>query len=416
MKSYPGFSEIVSLALFILSLSNLLITPAFCKQPAKSEAEPTEASLADANLPPMPFMAEITGDDTLIRSGAGTNYYDCGKLQKGDKVKVVGSRYSWLQIVPPAGSFAWISKQYVQVEPPNSSAGTVIGEGVRVYAGSNDVQPMHSTSLLVKLNKGDTVSLLGEEKDGYYKIALPEGAYLWVSSQNASPLASLVAPAQQATSVYTPPPPPFPTISSPNAPSPNAPAAPKEQIASEDAEKTREVLGLKEKVDAQKAKPVGQQDWAEIKKSLMEIAADKQAPVAAKNAQVLLKIIAGCELAKEVNEATKAQQEQYGQTEKKIEEARASKLAEFDANDLSKFAIIGVLKGSSIFAEARGVKYYRIVDDEDKTVCYARPEGDAVNMDMSEFIGKKVGLVGTIDPNAELGGALVDFTNVVALP
>jgi hypothetical protein len=35
---------------------------------------------------------------------------------------------------------------------------------------------------------------------------------------------------------------------------------------------------------------------------------------------------------------------------------------------------------------------------------------------MSGFIGKKVGLVGTINPNSELGGALVEFTNVVALP
>ncbi len=407
MESCLRFSVIVSLT--------LLIAPAFCKQPAKSEAEPTEASAADANLPAMPFMAEITSDDTQIRSGAGTNYYDCGKLKNGDRVKVVGSRYSWLQIVPPAGSFAWISKQYVQVEPPNSAGGTVIGEGVRVYAGSNDVQPMHSTSLLVKLNKGDTVSLLGEEKDGYYKISLPEGAYLWVSSQNAKPLASLVAPAQPATSVYTPPPPPFPTVVSPNTPSPDETAA-TEPIMSDDAEKTREVLALKEKVDAQKTKPVEQQDWAEIKKSLLEIAANNQTPIAAKNAQALLKTIARCELAKEVAEAAQAQDEQFDKTQKQIEEARSSKLAEFDANDLSKFAIIGVLKGSSIFAEAPGIRYYRIVDNDDKTICYARPADDAMNMDFSAFLGKKVGLVGTIVPNAELGGALVQFTDVVALP
>jgi uncharacterized protein YgiM (DUF1202 family) len=404
------------LRLFVIVFLTLLIAPVFCEQPAKGAVEPTEASAADANLPAMPFMAEITSDDTQIRSGAGTNYYDCGILKKGDKVKVVGSRYSWMQIVPPAGSFAWISKQYVQVEPPGSSVGTVIGEGVRVYAGSNDVQPMHSTSLLVKLNKGDTVSLLGEEKDGYYKMSLPEGAYLWVSGQNAKAIVSLVAPAQPETSVYTPPPPPFPKVTSPNTPSSNVTATVKEQVVSDDAEKTKEVLALKEKVDAQKAKPVEQQDWAEIKKSLLQIAANKQAPVAAKNAQVLLKTIARCELAKEVAEATKAQEEQFDETQKQIEEARSSKLAEFEAHDQSTFAIIGVLKGSSIFAEAPGIKYYRIVDDEDKTICYARPTDDAVNMDFSALLGQKVGLVGTIAPNIELGGALVQFTNVVALP
>jgi uncharacterized protein YgiM (DUF1202 family) len=416
MKSCLGFSLIVSLA--------LLITPALCKQAKKAAEQPETAKAeVDANLPPMPFMAEITTEDTLVRSGAGTNYYECGKLHKGDQVKVVGSRYSWLQIVPPGGSFAWISKQYVQVEPPNSAAGSVIGEGVRVYAGSNDIQPMHSTSLLVKLNKGDTVSLLGEEKDGYVKIAPPEGSYLWVSTQNARPLVSLAAPPKQETPVYTPPPPPFPTIASPNTfppvaavASPNEVPAAKEQVTSEDAAKTKEVLALKEKVDAEKAKPVGQQNWTELKKSLMEIAANKQAPVAARNAQTLLKTITRCELAKEVADATKSQDEQSGQAQKKISDELAAKMAELDSKDQSKFAIIGILKGSSIFAEARGIRYYRIVDKDDKTICYARPQGDAVNMDMSQFMDKKVGLVGTIDPNAELGGALVDFTNVILLP
>ena len=68
------------------------------------------------------------------------------------------------------------------------------------------------------------------------------------------------------------------------------------------------------------------------------------------------------------------------------------------------------------FAESPAIRYYRIVDNEDKTICYARPQGDAINMDVSGFIGKKVGLIGTINPNMELGGALVEFTNVVALP
>ena len=36
-------------------------------------------------------------------------------------------------------------------------------------------------------------------------------------------------------------------------------------------------------------------------------------------------------------------------------------------------------------------------------------------MDLSNFIDKKVGLVGTIEPNHELGGALVEFTNIVEL-
>jgi uncharacterized protein YgiM (DUF1202 family) len=411
MESFLRLTVIVSMAGFVL--------PAFAAKPAAGEPAHSAAisEATDANLPAMPFMAEMTGDD-YVRSGAGTNYYDCGKLKKGDKVKVVGSRYSWLQIVPPPGSFAWISKQYVQVEPAGSATGTVIGEGVRVYAGSNDVQPMHSTSLLVKLNKDDTVALLGEEKDGYYKISPPEGAYLWVSNQSAKPLGSLAAPAGPApvAPVYTPPPPSFPTTTgqtqadSPQAVTSDEPAAP----LSVDAQKTKEVLALKEQVDAERAKPVADQNFVEMKKKVAEMAGDKQAPKAAKNAQNLLKTIERCELAKKVSEAAKSQDEQLIQTQKQIEEAREAKLSQLE--DRSIFAVIGQMKESSVFAEAPGVKYYRIVDDQGKMICYARPAGEAANMDLSKFIDKKVGLVGTIEPSAELGGAIVEFTSIVENP
>jgi SH3-like domain-containing protein len=142
-------------------------------QPA-NVAEASEAETTDVNalnLPAFPFLAEITSDDVYIRSGPGTQYYNSGKARKGDKVKVVSNKFSWLQIVPPAGSYSWISKQYVQIDPQNNTSGTVIGEAVRVYAGSDEVQPMHSASMQVKLNKGDKITIVGEEKDGLCKIA-----------------------------------------------------------------------------------------------------------------------------------------------------------------------------------------------------------------------------------------------------
>ena len=173
-----------------------LCLPVMAAQPADAVAPAAEANAL--NLPAFPFLAEITGDDVYVRSGPGTQYYNCGKTRKDDKVKVVGNKFSWLQIVAPAGSFSWISKQYVQIDPQNNTSGTVIGDAVRVYAGSDEVQPMHSTSMQVKLNKGDKITIVGEEKDGYCKIAPPEGAYLWVSSQHAKPLGTLMAPAPAA--------------------------------------------------------------------------------------------------------------------------------------------------------------------------------------------------------------------------
>jgi SH3-like domain-containing protein len=418
MESYVKIAVIV----LVLSISPVVYSEQTDAN-ASASATVTVTGPNELNLPAMPFLAEITSDDVYVRSGPGTNYYPCGKLNKGDKVKVVASKFSWLQITPPGGSYCWISKQYVETDPQNGTVGKVIGDAVRVYAGSDEVQPMHSATILVKLSNGDKVSLLGEVKEDYYKIAPPEGAYLWVSNQYTRALGSLMLPAQPTQLTSGTPPvavAPFPTPAEASklqapAPAPNEPpgGTPAPAPLSIDDQKMGEVRLLKERVEAEKAKPIDQQDFTEMKKSLEEIAKNKQTPRAARGAQALLKTIERCELAREVAKADKLQEQQFGQTQQRIETAHSEQLAKFE--DLSVFAVIGQLKESTLFAETPGVKYYRIVDSEDKTICYAKPTGAAVDMDMSKFIDRKVGLVGTIEPNHELGGALVEFTNIVEL-
>lgn len=422
MESYLRFSIIV--------LVCGLCLPVIGAQPGNTapvSAAPT-AEANTLNLPAFPFLAEITGDDVYIRSGQGTQYYNSGKVRKGDKVKVVGNKFSWLQIVPPAGSYSWISKQYVQIDPQNNTSGTVIGDAVRVYAGSDEVQPMHSTSLQVKLNKGDKVTIVGEEKDGYCKIAPPEGAYLWVSSQHAKPLGTMMvstpaAPAMTTTTSTMPatahpvPATPFPTnpgelkapVSSPN--DPNMPSAPAPAPITLEEQRMGQVQVLKEKVEAERTKPEADQNFADIKKELTEVAGDKQSPKAAHNAQSLLKVIEKCELSQEVAKAVKVQEEQFGKTQQQIESAKNERLSKFE--DKSIFAVIGKLLESPLFAETPGAKYYRVVDESGRTLCYARPTGAAADIDLSKFVDKKVGLVGTTEANTELGGAVVQFTNIV---
>jgi uncharacterized protein YgiM (DUF1202 family) len=372
------------------------------------------------NLPAFPFLAEITGDDVYVRSGPGTQYYNCGKARKDEKVKVVGNKFSWLQIVAPTGSYSWISKQYVQIDPQNNTSGTVIGEAVRVYAGSDEVQPMHSTSMQVKLNKGDKVTIVGEEKDGYCKIAPPEGAYLWVSSQHAKPLGTLMAPAQTPTSVmpttaHPVPATPFPTNSGslkPQVSSPNEPNTPSPTpVVTIEEQRMSQVQVLKAKVEAERAKPAADQNFADIKKELMDVAGDKQSPKAARSAAGLLNKIKNSELSLDVAKAEQVQDDQLGKTLQKIEGAKNEQLSKLV--DKSIFAAVGKLLESPLFAETPGAKYYRVVDENGKTLCYARPTGAAADVDLSKFVDKKVGLVGTTEANTELGGAVVQFTNIV---
>ncbi len=428
MESYLRFSMVI--------LAAVVCLPVIAAQPATVEAPATDANAL--NLPAFPFLVEVTSDDVYIRSGPGTQYYNCGKAKKGDKVKVVGNKFSWLQIVPPAGSFSWVSKQYVQIDAQNKNSGTIMGDAVRVYAGSDEVQPMHSTSMQVKLNKNDKVTIVGEEKEGYCKIAPPEGAYLWISSQHAKPIGgTLMAPAP-APAAAVPAQPQTPASSGipatahpmPASPFPNNPGelkapassatesnmpaaaqpAAQPRVSAEE-QNMNQVQALKDKVEAERAKPVQDQNFAEIKKELTVVAGDKQNPRAAKSAAGLLKMVEKIELSQAVAKAVQDQNEQFEKQQQKIESEKNQGLSKIE--DKGIFAVIGILKTSNLFAETPSAKYFKVVDENGKILCYARPMGAAAGVDLSKFIDKKVGLVGSIEANNDLGEAVVQFSNIV---
>lgn len=378
--------------------------PAAPKGPAPGKATSLNKGTApavdinDANLPALPYVAEVTGNDVYLRSGPGTNYYQCGKLNKTTRVTVVARQFSWSCIVPPPGSFSWVSKQYVVPEANDPNTGSVTGENVRIWAGSDDFKPIHSTTLQAKLNKGDKVKLLGEEAGDYYKIAPPPGAYLWASSEYLRPLGPagiipIIAmdsniPGRPATAV---------TVIQPST----------------ESVKLKEYYFLQKQIDAERAKPVDQQDYTVAKKALEGITAVKDAGKAARYAKFTLNQIEKFELAKTVSEQIRQQDDYLQQVRQKIEQAKAEKMAQVPA--LGKFAVIGQLQTSNIYGDSAATKHYRIVDDSGKTICYAVPDGAAAGMDLSSFIASRVGLIGTIEPNASTGGALVTFTEIVKL-
>lgn len=120
----------------------------------------------------------IKGDDVYVRSGFSTNYYPVTKLNRGDRVVVLGEEYGWLNIRPPAGTHSLIEKTFV--EKSSDKAGTVKGS-VWVFAGSNMDNRRYAKQ--VKLSSGDSVTILGQTDDqNFYKIAPPVGATLWVSA------------------------------------------------------------------------------------------------------------------------------------------------------------------------------------------------------------------------------------------
>lgn len=394
MRAYINF--------FIIAIMAGLVSTSFA-QPVLSEVEgqapvvpeaPASANDVNAvNMPSFPYVAEITGDNVYVRSGPGTNYYDCGKLNKGDRVEVVSSQFSWSRIVPPAGSFSWISMQYVNIDPNNSAVGIVSGDSVRVYAGSDTIKPLYSTTLQLKLNQSDTVRLLGEEEDNYYKIAPPAGAYLWVSTQYTN----LLGPVGEVEATVEP-----------NIEPCDTDVVVPTNISVE-AEKLKEYYALEKQIEAEKAKPIDQANFTNIKKALAEIAGNKEAGKAARYAEFAAKTVDRFELALAVAKEAQLQNAQLQQTKERIEKARTTRLDEYQA--LGVFAVVGQFQPF----ETYGPGHYRIVDDSGKTICYAVPSESASKMDLSGFIGKKVGLAGTMEPHVETQGTLVRFTEIAEI-
>ncbi len=354
--------------------------------------------------PSFPYVAEITGDDVYIRSGPGTNFYQCGKLNKGDRVKVLGSQFSWSRIVPPAGSFSWISMQYLKPDTDDPTTGTVTGDNVRVYAGSDYVKPLYSTSLQGKLNKGEKVKLLGEQLDEYYKIAPPAFAFLWVTTNFTKPAPVPVAPVvvEPAPAAVVPsavePQDTNNTSAVAAAPAEVKPGTPLEQY-----------YALKKKLEAERAKPIDQQDYKELKQAFSEIANNKDGSKASRFAEYVVKQIDAFETALAVARQVELQDKELEKINAGIEKARATRLAEIER--LGKYAVIGQFQTYATL----GPGNYRIVDDSGKMVCYALPAETASRADLSSFVGKKVGLVGDIEPHKPTKQAMVRFTQVVEI-
>ena len=384
--------------LFAIVILICLVSVGFAQEAAPAPGGPEEAETQA-----FPYMAEINGDNVYIRSGPGTNFYDCGKINKGDKVKVIGKQFSWARIVPPAGSFSWISMQYVSIDPANSTVGAVTGDRVRVYAGSDHVKPLYSTTLQGKLDKGDKVKLLGEQLDDYYKIAPPPFAYLWVSANFTKPIQlveeaapTVGKPAVKLTAVK-------PTTEPNEAPEKVVPEpAPPETMLDK-------YKALREQVDAERAKPRDQQNYANIKEGLIKIAENKADDKAAHYAEFVLKQIEGFELALAVTKEVQLQNEQLRKVKERINKARATRLAEFE--DLGRFAVVGQLQTFATY----GPGHYRIINESGKTVCYALPSDQVSQVKPSRLVGRKVGLVGTIEPHPQSAGALVRFTEITEL-
>ncbi|MHC4123158.1 MAG: hypothetical protein ACYSSI_06245 [Planctomycetota bacterium] len=114
-----------------------------------------------------------------------------------------------------------------------------------------------------------------------------------------------------------------------------------------------------------------------------------------------------------VSKSLKLQDEQLQKVRDGIEKARAVRLQQLP--HFGEFAVIGKLQKSSIYIEQTNQKYYTIIDNSGKIVCYTRPGNTAFNTNLDKLVGHKVGLVGEIKTHPQTSGALVEFQKAIVL-
>lgn len=430
------------LPVFILLLSTLCLTAH-----GLDIAGPLEIAEKPANVE-YPFLAKVTGNDIYVRSGKGTAYYHCSKVHQGETLTVFEETFGWAKILPPKGCYSWIHKNYVDVQIDNATVGVLNANNVRVWAGSDAIEPMRSSSMQTKLNSGEIIELFVDQPEtgDYYKIKPPAGAYLWISCsylkyqgpvQDSAPLTipeqepeqkPEQEPVKPATKTPKPPvqsnntPPTFLNVPDESSTDENAAATetksdaePAEAVQADEIPKAEtENLGrcyaLSTKIDQQLQKPLTEQKYTDIRKELEKIKADETDSKAATYAQLLLERIQRYELAISVVDTLKKQDEALAKAKEKVEEERRAKLKELPVE--VEYLYAGVLKVSHVYTQKSGQKRYLVKNPDGKILCYAIPSTEQVAGQLEGFIDKKVGIQGTVSSNKESLVTLVSVSSV----
>jgi uncharacterized protein YraI len=361
-----------------------------------------------------PYVGVVTGDDVYIRSGNDTNYYPVMKVSRGQRVTVLGESFGWLRIAPLTGTFSFVDKAYIQ---RSGDVGTVKDEPVWVRAGSL-ISPERSTPQ-VKLNKGATVTILGED-EGFYKIQTPPTASLWISAR-------YVASESQAGNIPVPAPAPAaaPALATDSRPAgaagsqpslaavttrPSAaetpavirrpaakPAAPKAAAGGAAAAAgqpsgrnwQQEYDALEGELKTEMAKPLAERNWDPLVARYQVLASQNEDDAIAAAAKIRLDNLANLSRQKEVLEAIERADRLF-KSEVEIMNrplptptTQEAKQRGWDAR--------GVLKASWVFTGLNTPKLYRLVDPAtDTAVAYVQttPQlADKLETMVDQYVG-----------------------------
>ena len=172
--------------------------------PVQTPTVPTQTQAGAFPAASFPYVATLTMDNTLIRSGPGAQFYATDRGRKGDVVEVYKHTYDgWCAIRPPVGSFSFVSASLVQMYKGN--LGRIIGDKTPCYVGSR-LSPDKSYTQ-VMLSAGKIVEVLATQPvnaAGFYQISPPSGEFRWIHGSQLSPNRTGVDAIPNTSSTYSP--------------------------------------------------------------------------------------------------------------------------------------------------------------------------------------------------------------------
>lgn len=409
-----------------------LASSVFVSLSVAETAAPVAAQIADKPADVVyPFIAAATANDVYVRSGKGPGYYHCGKINTGTQITVIEESNGWAKILPLPENYSWIHKNYVELKPQTRGIGTVTGDNVRVWAGSDFIEPIRSFSIQTRLNTGELVDLFDPaqpETGDYYKIKSPSGAYLWVSSEYLR----YVGPVKPAEPVKEPEPvkeepltleerlgvdPAMPVVTVPTVVEipPVKPEKKVEEVKplppSKETVYLQQCYDLSEQISSELKKPVKEQDYSGFKQQLKEIINDTEAGKSATYAKFLVERIERFELAIGVTQTLKHQDERLEQLRANIEQAHQDQVQKIPTPE-QKALYTGTVKPSFVYTGTAGQKRYLLTDNTGRILCYMLPVGPEIEGRMEQLIGRRIGIRGSIvsDPKALV--TLVSVTSI----
>ncbi|MCY2932050.1 MAG: hypothetical protein NTV86_21665 [Planctomycetota bacterium] len=352
-----------------------------------------------------PYTGTVTDTRVIVRTtnrAAGAN--EAIQLSSGATVTVYGRSEGWLKIKPPQGCFSIIPR-YAVTKDADGAMGTVTEEKAQpVFAGST-IMPA-PWPYQMRLPKGSRVQILGEYVDEgrpFFKIAPPEGIYMWIPARSIQKAGSPTTEAARTegpadltgATDHTKPP-----VDAATPPPP--PVDPKKDAA------IAAVAQAEAALKSELAKPSGQQDLDGLLQRYSGLKTEHGA-------------IMGDRIDAGFRAITAASKRKQAITEmearfRTINAIQAEPVPQWRTVAKTAYAVCGTLAASEVYGGADAAyRRFAIYDPSDSTRILAYVQDATGTIDFSRYIGKNVGIVGT--PRSQTGSAesVIDAREVVDL-